>query len=182
MFPDRRSSPRQQSTPEVTRENVSATVKWFNAQKGFGFVSPSDGSPDAFLHASVLNAAGYDSVADGTSIVCDLARGTKGPQVAAIHDVNTDTAVEDVRHSRSDMGARSSSRVGDGEIADGTVKWYKPDRGFGFVAPDGGGKDVFVHATALERSGIDRLDAGQRVRMTLGMGVKGPQAERIVLI
>lgn len=67
---------------------VTATVKWFNATKGFGFVSPNDGSSDAFLHISVLQRAGLDSVGEGAVIVCDLEQGPKGPQVCQITSVN----------------------------------------------------------------------------------------------
>ncbi len=78
--------------PEITKSNVTATVKWFNPTKGFGFVSPEDGSPDAFLHVSAVQAAGYDALDEGTTISCDLARGPKGPQVASIHSVDASTA------------------------------------------------------------------------------------------
>lgn len=52
-------------------------------------------------------------------------------------------------------------------MANGTVKWYNPQKGFGFIEPEGGGKDVFVHATALEAAGIRSLDDGQRVSFEL---------------
>ncbi len=52
-------------------------------------------------------------------------------------------------------------------MATGTVKWYNPQKGFGFIAPDDGGKDVFVHATALEVAGIRGLDDGQQVSFEL---------------
>ena len=52
-------------------------------------------------------------------------------------------------------------------MAIGTVKWYNPQKGFGFIAPDDGGKDVFVHATALEAAGIGGLDDGQKVSFEL---------------
>lgn len=48
-------------------------------------------------------------------------------------------------------------------MATGTVKWFNPNKGFGFIAPDEGGSDVFVHISAVERAGIDRLDDGQKV-------------------
>src|SRR5208337_1031767 len=56
----------------VSQANVTATVKWFNASKGFGFVAPSDGTPDAFLHISALERAGMTQVNEGATIVCDL--------------------------------------------------------------------------------------------------------------
>jgi CspA family cold shock protein len=192
MF-DRRPT---QSAP-VTRRSVSATVKWYNPTKGFGFVTLSDGTPDAFLHASVVQAIGHDSLADGTSIVCDLSQGQKGPQVAAIHSVDESTAVaRPPRRDRDDMGAggfgggagrgfgprRSSWQDGPSETVEGKVKFFSSDKGFGFVTPDNGGKDVFVHVTALERSGVRTLMPEQRVRVTTTMGQKGPQADRVELL
>ncbi len=48
-------------------------------------------------------------------------------------------------------------------MATGTVKWFNPNKGYGFIAPDEGGKDVFVHISAVEKAGIDRLNDGQKV-------------------
>src|SRR6185369_15376252 len=58
----------------------------------------------------------------------------------------------------------------------GTVKWYNPDKGFGFITPQSGGKDVFIHATVLERAGMGPLQEGQTVRMGVVQGQKGPEA------
>ena len=64
----------------------------------------------------------------------------------------------------------------------GTVKMYKADKGFGFIGQDDGGKDVFVHASALARAGLSRLTEGQRVRMQIGKGQKGLEASSIELL
>src|SRR5688500_14906887 len=69
------------------RAEVAAVVKWYNRTKGFGFGKPPDGAPDAFLHASLVAQAGHDDLADGTNLVCDIAEGPRGPQVAAIHSI-----------------------------------------------------------------------------------------------
>ena len=61
----------------------------------------------------------------------------------------------------------------------GTVKWFNSTKGYGFIAPEGGGKDVFVHASALERSGMRDLAEGQAVRMQVAQGQKGPEAVSI---
>jgi len=198
---DRRSP----QSPQITRRGVTATVKWYNPAKGFGFVTLSDGSPDAFLHASVVQAFGHDSLADGTTIVCDLSQGQKGPQVATIHSVDTSTAQAAPRRDRPPMGGdrdmgRPPRRMGGfggssygggygggydsgpSETIEGTVKFFSADKGFGFVTPDGGGKDVFVHVTALERSGIRSLVPEQRVRLETSMGQKGPQANRVEVL
>ena len=71
--------------------NVTAQVKWYNPNKGFGFVQPSDGGGDAFLHASVLGQAGYQDLGEGDTITCDIAPGPRGPQVVAIHTVERST-------------------------------------------------------------------------------------------
>src|ERR1700733_5992455 len=63
----------------------------------------------------------------------------------------------------------------------GTVKWYNPDKGFGFITPQTGGKDVFIHATVLERAGLGPLQEGQSVRMGVVQGAKGPEAGSISL-
>jgi len=63
----------------------------------------------------------------------------------------------------------------------GTVKWYNAGRGFGFIARDGGGKDVFVHASVLEQAGITGLDEGQRVFIGVAEGRRGPETASIQL-
>jgi cold shock CspA family protein len=78
--------------------------------------------------------------------------------------------------------ATASQVVGSTTESIGTVKIYKADKGFGFVGQDGGGKDVFIHATALARAGLSRLAEGQRVRMQVGQGQKGLEAQTIELL
>ena len=72
--------------------------------------------------------------------------------------------------------ATASQVVGTTSESIGTVKMYKADKGFGFVGQDNGGKDVFVHASALTRAGLSGLTEGQRVRMQVGQGQKGLEA------
>ena len=61
-------------------------------------------------------------------------------------------------------------------MATGTVKWYNPTKGFGFIQPEGGSKDVFVHATALERAGLSSLDDGQKVEFDIEAGRDGRES------
>ena len=60
----------------------------------------------------------------------------------------------------------------------GTVKWFNAEKGLGFIAPDGGGEDIFVHSSAIE-DGYKTLNEGQRVEFEVGEGRKGPQAEHV---
>lgn len=61
----------------------------------------------------------------------------------------------------------SSQREKEAQLANGTVKWFNPTRGYGFIQPDEGGKDVFVHVSAVERAGLRTLNDGQRVSYEL---------------
>ncbi|MFN4089183.1 MAG: cold-shock protein [Alphaproteobacteria bacterium] len=170
--------------PAVDRAGVTATVKWFNGQKGFGFVTLAEGGPDAFLHVSALQRAGLSEVPEGTTLTCDIGRGQRGPQVVAVHEVDASTAVQAER-PRRDFGNRDAG-YGDQEVPtgplEGTVKWFNAEKGFGFITPDGGGKDVFVHIKAVQRAGLDTLEAGDRVSVTTQAGRKGPEVASITVI
>jgi cold shock protein len=170
---DRRTDLTPEDASPVRR--VDATVKWFNASKGFGFVTMADGSPDAFLPMAILRRAGYDDVREGASITCDVGAGAKGPLVTGVVSIDLSTAAEP-SFGGDRRGLRPSSTM------EGAVKWFEPDKGYGFVSPDGGGKDVFVHITALRRSGIEGLAPGQRVRVEVVDGRKGLEADHITIV
>jgi CspA family cold shock protein len=156
---------------------VEAKVKWFNPSKGFGFVTLSDGSQDAFLPMAILRRAGYEDAREGASITCEVSAGAKGPLVTTVLNVDNSTAVAPQTGGGFDRRAPRPSQT-----LEGAVKWFEPEKGYGFISPDGGGKDVFIHITALRRSGISALGPGQRVRVEVVDGKKGLEAERITLI
>lgn len=64
-------------------------------------------------------------------------------------------------------------------MPEGTVKWFNPDKGFGFITPESGGEDLFVHFSAIQMSGFKTLEEGQRVSFTETQGQKGPQASDV---
>ena len=160
-----------------------ATVKWFNAEKGFGFVGLADGSGDAFLHLNALQAAGYKAVNPGVTLQVRLGNGQKGRQIDQVISVDETTA--DVgRHARKQAqdSPRHQVEPGSALAIVGTVKWYNHKKGFGFISPQGGSMDVFVHATALERAGLGSLQEGQSVRVGVVQGTKGAEVSTISLL
>jgi cold shock protein len=161
---------------------VRAIVKWYSPEKGFGFVELADGSGDAFLHASVVERQGTSSVLPGATLEVRASPGPKGPQVTEIISVDASTALqEQPKRARPERPAYPpANRVTVEEL--GAVKWYNANKGFGFIAADRGGKDIFVHASALERAGIMGLSEGQRVAVDVADGQKGPEAVGLRLI
>ncbi len=166
---------------------MKAVVKWFNGEKGFGFVELADGSGDIFLHINALQSSGYQTVNPGATLMVRVGQGQKGRQVEQVMSVDESTAAAPRPRGPADPSRPRTGPSGPRRQVDlssavemiGTVKWYNPDKGFGFVTPQDGGKDVFVHATALERAGMASLHEGQSVRMHVVQGGKGPEAGAI---
>jgi len=186
-----RSSPSWPSSAGFGPEH-DATVKWFNPEKGLGFVALSDGSGDAFLHANTLNQSGHNAVSPGATLRVRIGQGQKGRQVSEVLSVDESTATPSGRSGgMGDRPPRSAGSFGGGGAPrrgpptgpsvemQGTVKWYNATKGFGFVAPAEGGKDVFVHASALQRAGVMQLAEGQTIWMDVVQGAKGPEATSI---
>jgi cold shock protein len=175
---------------------VDAVVKWYNAEKGFGFVELGDGTGDAFLHASAIERMGSGPPVPGTQLRVRVGQGQKGRQVQEITHVGEvgPAPAQAPRAPRFGGGgggyggggyaARDSSyqaAAPTGEEITGTVKWFNAQKGFGFITPESGGKDVFVHISALNRSGMSDLREGQVVRVQVVQGRKGPEAGSISL-
>jgi cold shock protein len=177
---DRHSQPERSSHPSPGTSSSPATtavVSWFNADKGFGFVKASDGS-DAFLHVRALEAAGHNSVPPGATLKVRLGAGLKGPQVMEVMEVDLSTVqAQAPTLSRSPRG--QSQPEGEVIQGQGTVKWFNGEKGFGFIGLDGGGKDVFVHAAVVNRSGLTTLNEGQKVWIEYAMGKKGLEAKSV---
>lgn len=167
---------------QPANRRVEATVKWFNAAKGFGFVTMSDGTADAFLPMATLRRAGYEDVREGAAITCEVGPGAKGPLVVNVLTVDLRSAAAPQPDGFRRPASGGGGGGGPGQTLDGAVKWFEPDKGYGFISPDRGGKDIFVHVTALRRSGVEALGAGQRVRVDVVDGRKGLEADRVTLI
>ena len=206
----------------LARASAKGTVKWFNATKGYGFITLESGS-DAFCHASALAALGAPDIPQGATIICDLQDSPRGLQVVTVHSIDTSTADSTAprRPPRRDGdsrggfgghgggyggggdrfsggygggdrftggggygggGTRDRDAAPSGPMIEGKVKFFNDQKGFGFVMPDNGGGDVYVHASALRRSGIAVLEPEQRIRFSTRQGMKGEEVDRVEVI
>jgi cold shock protein len=151
---------------------VEAAVKWFNATKGYGFVELSDGRGDAFLHLKALREIGRQTLPSGAKVRVVARTGPRGAEVVRIVDVDIKSAIErSPRRSTIDPSAAFDLT--------GKVKWFDDARGFGFVASDDFGRDVFVHSTTLGACAVGGLFEGQEVSMRVVETPKGREAIEI---
>src|SRR5271165_3067733 len=164
---------------EPPAPTVRGKVKWYNALKRYGFVELSDGSGDAFLHASALAGISVDTLQPGETLELRVALGQRGPQVTEVISVDSSTAALPRPPRKSSRSPLDRQPLEASVQEMGTVKWYNVAKGFGFIVRDGGGKDVFVHVSALDRAGITGLNEGQRVFVGVAEGQKGPEAASI---
>lgn len=172
------------SQPPGDAARLSGKIKWFNRSKGFGFIVPNDGASDVFLPLAVLERSGFSEAPDGAAVTFDWVQGPKGRAAILIVEIDASMAVSRLPRDRSPRSRDSFEEESPGlsETLDGVVKWYDPARGFGFVLPNDGGKDVFVHVTVLRRAGIDDLQPGQPVRMIVAHARRGREAASIELL
>jgi cold shock protein len=163
------SSSLADADPPAGGPTVEGAVKWFNPEKGYGFVELTDGRGDAFLHLKTLRESGRDNLPSGARIRAVVRAGSRGAQVIQVIEVDTTSATE--RPPR-----RPALDPSNAFELTGRVKWFDDARGFGFVASDDFGKDVFVHSTTLGACGVARLIEGQTVSMRVVETPRGREA------
>ncbi|WP_421743003.1 cold-shock protein [Cellulomonas sp.] len=134
------------------------TVRWFDAERGFGFLYLGDGADDLFVHASEI-VGNDDVLREGQVVEFELGEGDRGPQARRVR-ITGDHAPDAL------LGVL------------GTVSWYEPGKGYGFITPDGGGAEIFVHSSAIVGGGV--ISDGQRVAFLVVEGDKGPQADHLL--
>ena len=170
----------------------SGTVKFFNGQKGFGFIVRDDGGEDVFVHISAVQAAGLEGLGEGQKVKFSLV--DRGGRVSA-SDLQLDGEVVPVEADRGPpqrdggfgggaprggpgggAGGGGPRRELTGEAGSGTVKFFNPMKGFGFIQRDDGQPDIFVHISAVERAGMVSLNEGDRVKFDCEVDNRGKQA------
>ena len=155
--------------PQVVGEG-KGVVKFFNPQKGFGFIVRDDGGEDVFVHISAVEQAGLTDLADGQPLEFTLV--DRGGRISA---TNLRIEGEPMAVERSG-GSAGPQRQLTGEKASGTVKFFNAMKGFGFIQRDDGQPDAFVHISAVERAGIPTLNEGDRLEFELEVDRRGKYA------
>ena len=176
LLPLGSTAARSEATQSAS-DGGDGTVSWYDDTKGFGFVAPDSGGEDIFVHVSALGR-GLSELAEGARVTFDVVDGDKGPNARNVQLVrgsgSARTATDRGRPSRP---AASGGPVRGGQ---GTVSRYDADRGFGFITPDAGGEDLFVHVSVVR--GDEVLEKGDRVRYKVRQSDRGPQADGVELL
>ncbi|RSX02889.1 cold-shock protein [Sphingomonas koreensis] len=166
--------------PQVVGEGTGV-VKFFNSQKGFGFVVRDDGGEDVFVHISAVEQAGLTGLAEGQPLGFTLV--DRGGRISAteLKIEGEPLPVEDRGPPRDRDGPRAGAAGGPqrqltGEKATGTVKFFNAMKGFGFIQRDDGQPDAFVHISAVERAGMPTLNEGDRLEFELEVDRRGKYA------
>jgi CspA family cold shock protein len=143
-------------------------VKFFNSQKGFGFIQREDGGEDVFVHISAVERAGLEGLAEGQGLEFTLV--DRGGKVSASDLV----VVGDViAVAKREAAPAAPQRQLTGDKASGTVKFFNALKGFGFITRDDGQPDAFVHISAVERSGMRELNEGDRLEFDIEVDRRG---------
>ena len=165
--------------PQVVGEG-KGVVKFFNPQKGFGFVVRDDGGEDVFVHISAVEQAGLTDLADGQPLEFTLV--DRGGRVSATNlkiegePMEVNRSAGPPRDREGGFGDRGPQRQLTGEKASGTVKFFNAMKGFGFIQRDDGQPDAFVHISAVERAGMPTLNEGDRLEFELEVDRRGKHA------
>ena len=153
--------------PQVVGEG-KGVVKFFNPQKGFGFIVRDDGGEDVFVHISAVEQAGLTDLADGQPLEFTLV--DRGGRISA---TNLRIEGEPMAVERAE---RAPQRQLTGEKATGVVKFFNAMKGFGFIQRDDGQPDAFVHISAVERAGMPTLNEGDRLEFEIEVDRRGKYA------
>lgn len=166
-----------QAAQAVGSDGADGTVSWYDGDKGFGFVTPESGGPDVFVHVRSL-ADGLQGLGEGDRVTFDVVVSEKGPQARDVRLARSPSTrgAPATSTTRGRSGHRAASEI-PARGGEGVVVRYDEERGFGFITPDTGGADLFVHVSVLR--GVEALSQGDRVRYQVRQSDRGPQADRV---
>lgn len=157
----------------------SGRVKWYDADRGYGFVVPDGGERDILVHASCVKASGRASIPEGAKVLLRVARGDRGLQAVELLNVEADEPEEHEVRVPARPSELAAELEGAGELLPARVKWFDKLKGFGFVNVFGDASDVFIHMETLRRCGFNDLMPGEGVAVRTVDGPRGLMAAEI---
>lgn len=169
------------SSPDTNVERVEATVKWYNPTKGYGFLSREDNSGDIMIHFSVLHKVECPYIKLGDRVICDVVSGKSGDQVSQVIEVKYGSPEPRSLSSYVDPRITPIDPESLEEI-EGSIKWFNPEKGFGFICPADGGREIFIHYFVIRAAGCKSLQPGIRVLAKVFNSERGPEARSIRIL
>jgi len=159
---------------------VRGTIKWFDATRGFGFITGDDDSGDVLIHFSVLRDHGRRTLPEGARVECIATRRDRGLQARSVTHIDLSTATGP---DADNIARRNADRVDPADLVDGAgafepvmVKWFNRLKGYGFLVRPDSAADIFVHMETVRRGGFADLTPEQPLRARIADGRKGPLA------
>lgn len=144
---------------------VKAEVIWFNIEKGHGFVAPLDGSDNAYINHLVLEEIGSPDLYSGAKITCDIVKTAKSPMVIKVAEV--EAPLEPLKR-------KGAVRA--------IVVFYLPEKGFGFLKPENGNRDIYISHRVLSTLGVQDIASGTVLQVETEMEIEGPVAKSVRLV
>lgn len=165
-------------TPPCGPKIVSGAIKWFDPEKGFGFILSDEGGPDILLHANVLRNFGQNSIADNTRIQVSMVPTLRGFQ--AVEVLSIEPPAETGAPLSVDLGDITAEDLAKLPLLPARVKWFDKGKSFGFANIFGEKGDVFLHIEVLRHSGFADLSVGEAIALRVVNGRRGMMAAQII--
>ncbi len=166
------------SENDEQQREVAGVVKWFDASKGFGFLTDPDGGSDILLHANVLRNFGQSSVAEGSGVRAMVQQTPRGIQ--AVEIISIDPPAAEPMPAIADLCTATPEEVARLPLLPARVKWFDKAKGFGFANVFEQKADVFLHIEVLRHSGFSDLAVGEAIALRVVDGRRGMMAAQVL--